>query len=519
MSSWRHYNQALLRRTPHLVLAFLFPLALYARTSSFDYVRADDLDLIAANQTFLGDLGNARRAFGQSYFETDDDPTGPETYYRPATILSFMLDAQRGGGDPRPYHVTNVVLHSTASALLLILAVMSGASAGAALAAALVFAAHPVNVQAVAWIAGRNELLLAVFGLASIIAWAAAGRTSRHAPFWIAAHSVLFAVALFSKETGVLVPMVAVLHQHVGRERRLERIHWVGLGVDALVLATWIGLRSRALADAPAMGLGDMLGVAASNSPQILLQVGKLIAPVRLNVSPGVDAMGLLLGAASLAGLAWLARRLGLRRRPTVVALCWLLAFLVPPLVVPGLPAYEHRNYLPLLGLLCIFAAASPRGVASAGLAGALVIVFAWQAYGRQAVFRDAFAYWDDGTRDVRFAPIAHVNLGQLHEASGRLEEAREQYVRALALDPNTPKAYNNLGVVAMKLNDPNLGVWYFNEEVRRHPSNAEAWYNLGLAAENLGRAAEARGHYERAIQANRWFRPAYEKLGLSPPS
>lgn len=494
---------------------------LYARTSTFDYVWADDLDLIAGNQAFLGELGNARQAFTRSYFETENDLTGVETYYRPATIVSFMVDAQRGGPDPRPYHMTNVVLHAAAAALLLQLAVAVGASPGAALAASLIFAAHPVNVQAVAWIAGRNELLLAVFGLASMVAWNVAGRASRYPSVWIAAHTVTFAAAVFSKETGLLFPVLAALQHRLGAKRSLERSLRIALALDTLVVILWMELRSRALADAPAVGLMDMARVAVSNSPQILLQVGKMIAPVRLNVSPGVDLVGLLLGVAALAGLGALARYLGLRPRQVMVLGCWLLAFLVPPLVVPGLPAYEHRNYVPLLGVLSIFAAARvarPLGGMAAVTVSVIVIGLAAHTHARQAVFGNAFAYWSDGTRDARFAPVAHVNLGQLHEVAGRLEDARREYLRALALDPDVPKAHNNLGVVAMKSHEPALGVWYFNEEVRRHPSNAEAWYNLGLAAENQGRADEARAHYERAIQANRWFRPAYDKLGLAPP-
>lgn len=512
-----------MRLTPLLALAVVVPLALYARTSGFDYVWADDRDLIAGNQSFLGDLRNVPRAFGRSYFATEHDLVGVATYYRPVTIVSFMLDARRGGADPRPYHVTNAVLHAIASTLLLWLALASGASPGAALSASLLFAAHPINVQAVAWIAGRNELLLAVFALAALGAWAAASPASRRASWWIVAHTVSFALALFSKESGVVVPVLAVLQQHVGPKRRLERPHWIGLGLDALVVAAWLGLRTRALATAPPADLGKLLAVAASNSPQILLQIGKLVAPVRLSVSPGVDGAGLLQGAGALVALGWLARRLRVPGRQCAVTACWTLACLAPSLVVPGLPAYEHRNYVALAGVLCILAAARSivgrrRTMAPAAVVGLVTAVFAWQTYARQEVFRDAFTYWGDGTRDARFAPVAHVNLGQLHEAAGRLEDARREYLRALELDPDIPKAHNNLGVVAMKLGDSDAGVRHFNEEVRRHPTNAEAWYNLGLAAENRGRPNEARGYYERAIQASPSFRPAYDKLGLAAP-
>jgi tetratricopeptide (TPR) repeat protein len=69
-----------------------------------------------------------------------------------------------------------------------------------------------------------------------------------------------------------------------------------------------------------------------------------------------------------------------------------------------------------------------------------------------------------------------------------------------------------------MKMNEPELALRHFQEEARRHPWNADAWFNLGLFEEMRGNHADAKRHYERAIQENRAFLPAYEKLGLTPP-
>lgn len=540
----RFFDQWAAPGARHLVLAFLFPFLLYAPTIGFEYVHADDLDLIARNQNFLGDLTNAPRAFEQSYFETENALTNIKTYYRPLAIVSFMLDAQRAGDDPRAYHLTNVVLHASVSVLLMLLATTWGALPHAALAAALVFAAHPINVQAVAWIAGRNELLLAVFGLISLIAWSRGDEAPRPRAAWIAAHAVAFALALFSKETGILFPVMAVLHQRVARQRRVSRTQWVGLGVDGIIALVWLWLRAEALAGTPVTARTEIMRIALMNSPQLLVQVGKLLVPVRLNVSPGVDAMGLVIGIASVVVLGGVALRL-LPRGSTIVATCWVVAFLVPTLVVPGLPAYEHRNYLPLLGVLLAFSAfrptehaprtkntrrdpsaprrrtdatGAPPPVMAIAIVCFIVALLAMRTVARQTVFHDAFAYWNDATRDPQFGPIAHVNLGQLHEGAGRFEQARREYVRALEREPATPKANNNLGAVLMKLNEPQLAVRHFGEEVRRHPWNAEAWFNLGLAAELRGDPTEARRHYERAISEDRYFIPAHEKLGSRPP-
>ncbi len=541
-----------------LLIVSAVPLLLYARTIGFDFVHADDADLIAANQTFLSDLRNVPRAFTRSYFEVEGEFAQQKTYYRPVAIVSFMLDTARGGLNPRAYRVTNVVLHAAATCLLFALAMTWGAPPWAGLAAALVFAVHPVNVQAVAWIAGRNDLLVAVFGLISLMTFAAlkgcATKTGVGQPFRAAGHILAFALALFSKEIGLFVPVIAVLHQWLVRRERLTRLQQVALGCDGVIVIVWAVLRARALAGMPPEVSIHVLGVALANAPQLLVHAGKMLAPMRLNVAPGVDSAGIFAGAVAVLLFAWVSRR-WLPRGVAIVAVCWVLMSLLPTLLVPALPVYEHRAYVPLIGVLIALAAGlagrkgPPWNVPLQNLAGrrgppytvplqkpggvgrpftgrqivgvsvvSIVAILATLTWQRQGVFRDAFTYWTDGTRDAQFGPIAHVNLGQLHESAGRPADARREYLRALERDPNTPKAHNNLGVVLMTLNEPELAVVHFKEETARHPWNADAWFNLGLWTEMRGDAAAARRYYERAVVANPAYAPAYQKLGRTPP-
>jgi hypothetical protein len=516
-----------MRRPFFLLVTVLVPLLLYARTVSFDFVRADDLDLIAGNQPFLTDLSNLPRAFGRSYFEVEGDLVQQKTYYRPVAIASFMLDAARAGADPAAYHLTNILLHAAVACLVLLLATTWGAPPLAAWTAALVFAVHPVNTQAVAWIAGRNDLLLAMFGLLSLIAWTRGV---------LAAHVVAFALAVFSKETGVLFLVPALLYQGLVLRAPLTRSQRLMLAMDAAIVATWAVLRSRALEGMPSELTTDTLRGIATNAPQILAHMRKMLIPVGLNVAPGVQDRDLLLAAIALIVLGITASRY-LTGAMRAFAAAWVLLFLVPTLTVAGLPAYEHRAYVPMIGVVVAFAVARGQlpgsnsqlpkkssrplpwafGVGRWALSAGVAIL-ATMTYARQDVFRDPIAYWTDAARDPVFGPLANVNLGQLHEADGRLDEARREYLRALERDPATPKAHNNLGVVLMKLNEPDLALSHFQQETRHHPWNADAWFNLGLFEELRGNRAQAREHYERAIAENRAFAPAYEKLGLAPP-
>jgi hypothetical protein len=499
-----------LRRPLLFALVAVIPLLLYSRTARFGFVRADDEDLIARNQAFLSVIENVPRAFEHSYFDIAGQPTGQKTYYRPLTIVSFMLDARRGGAEPRPYHVTNVALHAAATCLLLALALAWGANEWAACAAALLFAVHPLNVQAVAWIAGRNDLLVAVFGLLSLLAFTGPIGATR-----ATAHVVAFAAALFSKESGAVFPLIAVLHECLVRRRRLTRTQAAALACDALVVLAWRLARGRALGGAASDLSVDAIRVAVANLPQVLVHAGKMVVPVRLNVSPGVDAIGIVLGVIAIAAFVVMARSIG--SRLGALGAIWILAFLLPTLVVPGLPVYEHRAYLPLMGVLITLAlatgdrtsrTAAPR-IGFVLIAGLLAVV----AHRREEVFRDPFAYWTDGTRDARFGPLAHVNLGQLYEAVGRSADARVEYLRALERNPDTPKAHNNLGVVLMNLGEPERAREHFRIETERHPMNPDGWFNLGLSSEERGDLAEAQRYYLRAIAVDPTHAPSREKL------
>lgn len=503
-----------MRRPFFFVLAIVVPLLLYVRTATFDFVRADDADLIGGNQAFLSDIRNLPQAFRRSYFETENVVTDLKTYYRPVTIASFMIDAQRGGAGPSAYHATNVALHAAVSALVLALARRWGAAPGAALAATVLFAVHPLNMQAVAWIAGRNDLLVALFGLVSLLAWSrASDARERFGVASCAVHVVSFALALFSKESGLAVPLLAVGYTvGVMRAPVSGRLR-AALTADVAVVVVWGVLRAHALEGSMA-GLPpvESLQMAAANLPHLIVHAGKVVLPVRLNVSPGVDGPGLLLGVVGFGALAAIALR-SLPGRWSAFAAAWGLLFLLPTLTVPDLPAYEHRMYLPLVGVTLAFARSRFERPVQVAIVCLVSSIFAAQAYARQEVFRDPFSYWSDATRHRPFAPIAHVNLGQLEAEAGRPSEARRHYLRALELDPDTPKAHNNLGVALMALGEDEAAERQFRLEVEQHPANAEAWFNLGLYADLHGRPDEAARFWERAIETNRYFVPAYEKL------
>ena len=497
-----------------LVLACVL---LFGQTVDFGFVRADDEDLLAGNQTFLSELANAPRVFTRSYFEVDGELSALETYYRPLVVLSFMADAQLEGEGQEIYHATNVFLHVTVVLLLFGLAVRLGASGSAAFGAALLFAVHPLTVQTVGWIVGRNDSLLALFALLSLIGLDASVSGNRSWGPWL--HLVAFALALFTKETGVVLLLAygLLVWLWYDRLRFYRELRWLPWGYLA-VAGFWVVMRQLALAGGEGSATPtESLVTATRNLPQLLVYFGKVVFPVNLNVMPSVDARALGLGVLALGVLAVTFRRLPTRR--TVAVLSWFVVFLVPPLVVPDLPAYEHRTYVPLLGLALGLSQlpslaggrwcwSGPRLVLVA-----LVVVFGGLTLGHLQNFRDPLTFWVSATRGTAYAPIAHVNVGRILEELDQPGRAAAEYRAALAIDPTTPKANNNLGIALMTLGRDQLALPYFERELEVNPTNAEAHFNIGLFHKITGHPAESVSYWATALEHNPFFVPAYEQL------
>lgn len=501
-----------------LLVLTLVPILLYLRTSGFDFVRADDTDLIVRNQPFISELGNISAAFGRSYFEVEGELTDLKTYYRPLVIVSLMVDARMGGVDPTAYHVTNVAMHTFVVLMLFTLLVRTGARHGAAFTCALLFAVHPLNVQAVCWIVGRNDLMLAAFALLSMIGLVGYVETRRGSA--LALHLTAFALALFTKETAlVLLPIYGLFVWLWAEQPRVYLRHRIVLIGCAVIAAAWFALRAHALAGGVGPdGVVEYASAVVTNAPGLLLQAGKVLFPFRLHVMPSVDLVGVLAGVAATGGLAaTLGRSLPFGRQAFVWS--WFVLFLAPTLLVADLPVYEHRAYVPLLGL---FIGVSQLDMAQAFTGGrrraqvgamAVVALFVALSIRHTGIFADRFTYWQSATHGTSYAPIALVNLGLMHEEEGRLDQAESHYREALAIDPGAPKANNNLGVVFMVRGESELAEEQFRREIQFNPDNAEAHFNLGLFYKLEGAAAEAVPHWEDTLRLNRYFVPAYQQL------
>jgi len=133
---------------------------------------------------------------------------------RPMIALSFMWDALLWGNNPLGYHLTNLLVHSASSALVFFtLRRLLGADLTASTLTAVLFAVHPVHVEAVSWISGRNELISTFFYLSSFLAFGIYRSVERIRYYVFSL--ILFVLGLFSKEMVMSLPLMLVAYDVV----------------------------------------------------------------------------------------------------------------------------------------------------------------------------------------------------------------------------------------------------------------------------------------------------------------
>lgn len=367
---------------------------------------------------------------------------------RPLLKLSYALN-WTVSPSPFGFHLANLLLHLLNGALLAAWArrALPLGARGAWLLAAL-WLLHPVQTEAVTYIAGRSVALSTTFLLAGLLALARGGP---RAPAWAALCTLL---GLLARETAWIFPAVfALAGWWQGREgRALWREVAPALAVVALAaIAFLVEPHHRHLVDTSlslrpggAQLRAQVVGHAWLASE--LLRLAPTIDP-DLRVPPAwtpVLALQAAGGVALLAGVAWLAWR---RRSPLAAGLLWYLLLLVPTnSLMPRLDLANDRHlYIALAGPLWALLLVLHDLPGRAWLAAAALVVLALATLVRNEDYRSEMALWARTAQQSPQKARVWNNLGVACREAAERDCARAAFARAMALDPSDPRAAVNL--------------------------------------------------------------------------
>lgn len=478
----------------------------------------DDDDYVTRNETLRTASGLARIWF---------EPSASPQYY-PLVFTSFWIERRLFGANPFPAHVVNLLLHAAAAWLLyrlLLRLELPGGEFGAALSAAL-FAFHPVQVESVAWITERKNVLSLVFYLAALAAYLPAINQSADALStrrrWLALGC--FLLALLSKTVTATLPAAILLLIYWKRGAITRRdvtplLVFFALGIGFGLTTAWLEKHHVGAQGADwSLSPLDRLLLAAR---VVVFYAGKLVWPHPLSfIYPRWDAteggaFALLFPLLVIAALALLWIRRGSWGRGPLVAILFFIGTLTPALglidVFPMRYSWvaDHFQYHASIGLLALLGGGLarlltrfppiPRTVALA----LPVLACAGVTFARTPAYRDLRSLWTDTLTKNPRAWMAQHNLGMVEFDAGRLREAIERYRAALAIREDLPNTHYNLGSALARAGQPDLALAHLERALALDPKLPGVRTNLGNVLQKLGRRAEAIAHYRAALESD----------------
>ena len=307
------------------------------------------------------------------------------------------------------------------------------------------FMLHPVQVQAVAWIAGARDLLFSLLGCLALLSFTRS-RFKLAAVFCVAAY--------FSKPTAVVIPLLMLVFWWFTDQRRNRRpLVWIGVLLVAALPIVAITRRAQLTQFAPPVDLWARPFIAAD---ALAFYAGKIAWPVRLCIeygrSPGVvlrmPATPLIGGVfVLLMAAVWLFRR----RIPVAVRFCASL-FLVPLLPVLGFVPFvfqsvstvaDHYLYLPMMGLAFALAWALNHSRSRAPFISAAVVLMCLgiASFRQTALWKDDLSLFGRVVEVNPKSTAANNNLGAANFLRGNPEEAIAFWKKTLVIDPDYPFA------------------------------------------------------------------------------
>ncbi len=464
--------------------------------------------------------------------------------WHPLTWMSHALDCSLFRLNPAGHHFTSVLLHGVNVVLLFLILVWATGRFGPSLFVAALFALHPINVESVAWVAERKNVLCTTFFFLTL--WAYGWYAQKPGSKRYLAVVALFAAGLASKPMVITLPFVLLLLDYWPLNRlagasdpRIPSFPWPRLVLEKLPLlvlslaSAIITMQAQQTGGAVRSTAQFSFGVRIANAIYAYgMYLWKMIWPARLAPlypHPGDTLAAWQVAAAALILIAITAivLRFG-QRRYLLVGWLWFLGTLVPVigLVQVGDAAMADRYvYIPLIGVFVMisfgiadWAAQKKLGIALMIAAAVVLVTLVISTHRQISYWESNVDLWSHALAVTQNNFIAEDNLGGAHILEGREEEAHGHFENAARINPKDPMSRSNLGTYFQTHNQLREAVAQYEAAIALTSDLgllSQTYSNLGAAQRALGQDDEARKNYDQSLRLNSNQFNAWLGLGL----
>lgn len=538
------------RWLPEVVLVAA-AVAVYAAAVSNGFVFFDDDKAILYN-TALQKPSFARFFTGQNL-----------GMYAPFTWLAYWLGSAVSGQDAWGYHLLSLILHALNAVLVFAFLKNLTGKAWAAFFAALLFAVHPMQVEAVSWASALSTVLFSTFYLLSLLAYLQWRRTSS-VP-WISLSLAAFVAACLSKSAAVTLPLVLVAIDFYTDKKQLGKF-WLSK-IPYFIAALLFGLYTFSTRAQEGHDIEASSAVFSSLDrffmicQTVLFYPAKLLFPLGYSVSyPFVKMNGnwdwtYLAAPVVLLALGLLIWVKGRKHMDLLLGVALYLLPLAVMLPFRTVGSFELRSdryvYLSSVGVFFLAALLVEKWQPQIknGLLAVLAAGFGFLAFRQTTVWKDGVALFNNCTEKTPESSLCQCNLAYNQLISLDFQGAVHHYSEALKYDPSVVEAYNgrgqayfqlrqipqalgdfdkavqagivtpklflNRGKCLVMLNRPQEAIPDLTRSLELEPQSPEAYFFRAAAREKTGDPENAAGDYGRAIELSPNYVEALVNRGL----
>ena len=514
---------------------FAASIILYSPALNHGFLNYDDDRYVTANDWIRSGitLENVKKAFDLR--EADAKIRFP--LWHPLTLISHMIDCELFGLHAPLHHFVNVMFHAFNSLLLFfVISAMTG-SVWRSAVVALLFALHPINVESVAWVAERKNLLSTFFGMLMLLAYVY--YVNRRSISWYLAAVFFLALGLMAKPYIITFPFLLLLldfwplkRMRVGQDNKgmllnaatalpapqpisiwyliLEKIPFFVLSGAYLVVAFMF--RAQDITPTWLIPFNLRLSNAIVSYGQY---VYKLAWPADLAVPypfPSAIPVGYILWSLLFLIAVCIATVATIRKQPYLfVGWFWFVGTLIPVtgIIQNGLwPAMADRYaYIPEIGIFIVvvwglseLTSKRPflRRIACLTIV-TLLMILCIITYVQTGYWKDNKTLFAHAVAVTKDNDIAYYNLGRALVAEGKYRESIHYFSEVIRVRPENADAHNNLGMSLLLTGNADDAIRHFRKSLALQPGEATFSRNIARALQMQGNLAEAYFYFGNA--------------------
>jgi len=518
------------RRNIPLLLLLLVTAAVYLQVCGHRFIACDDQPNIYENPFVLRGSAADFLHFWQEPYQKLYIPVTYNIWALLAKVAHYFPPDDSGLIDARIFHTANLLVHLLNTFLTYTILARLLKDDRAALAGALLFAIHPVQVEPVAWITAFRDVLSAFWGLMffhQYLLYCENGVPGRRQYINYLQATVFFLLALLSKPTAMTMVGVAALAGHLLLRRSLfqlarELAPWCLMALAILMLTRF----TQPLTPYAFQPLFWQRFLIVGDA--IVFYLYKLLLPFNIGLDYGrspqfVLAQGWLCWVTGVTPYLLAALLIWKGRRPWLFAAGIFLVGLLPTL---GFISFDFQRistvadrYLYLAMLGPAFATgllfASCRQKSLGVLLISVLILLGLKSFAQTGYWKNGFILYEEALRVNPQSWLAFNNLGQKYYLKGQPEKASELFKKAIQVKPRHAKAYNNLANALSALGHQEEAIFHYNKALELAPDFHLAALNLGTTYRQINAYPEALNALQKAIAMKPDFAEAYNEIAI----